>query len=104
MKLAHQLLWRISCGDLAFAQEQSMTSACRKYALEAIQHSEKLIKLANEAHSECDDDRCLVFFGIILDSASKIRQEAENRLKTLEAETAKHGSKSMESTFRIERP
>ena len=78
-----------------------MTPACRKYFLEAIQLSEKLIQLANEAHSECDDDRCLVFFGIILDSASKIRQEAENRLKTLEAETAKHGSRLRGSGFNV---
>ena len=69
-----------------------MTPVCRKYFLEAIQLSEKFIKLANDAQSDCDDDRCLVLFGIILDSASKIRLEAEIRLKMLEAETAKHGS------------
>ena len=68
-----------------------MTAVCRKYCLEAIQLSDKFIKLANDAQSGCDDDRCLVLFGIILDSASKIRLEAETRLKNLEAETAKHG-------------
>jgi hypothetical protein len=31
-----------------------------------------------------------VLFGIILDSASKIRRETEKRLKILAAETAKH--------------
>jgi hypothetical protein len=71
-----------------------MTPACRKYFLEAIQLSDKLIKLANDAQSDCDDDRCLVLFGIILDSASKIRLEAEIRLKMLAAETEKHGSES----------
>ena len=68
-----------------------MTPACRKYCLEAIQLSEKLLKLSQDAQSDCDDDRCLVLFGIILDSASKIHLEAEKRLKILEAETAKHG-------------
>jgi len=67
-----------------------MTSACRKYFIEAIQLSEKFIKLANDAQSDCDDDRCLVLFGIILDSASKIRLEAEKRLKKAGAETAAH--------------
>ena len=67
-----------------------MTPACRKYFLEAIQLSEKFIKLANDAQSDCDDDRCLVLFGIILDSSSKIRLEAEKKLKILEAETAEH--------------
>jgi invasion protein IalB len=68
-----------------------MIFVCRKYCLEAIGLSEKLIKLSQDAHSDCDDDRCLVLFGIILDSASKIRLEAEIRLKMLETETAKHG-------------
>ena len=62
-----------------------MTSACRKYCLEAIQLSEKLLQLSKDAHSDCDDDQCLVLFGIILDSASKIRREAEKRLKILKA-------------------
>jgi hypothetical protein len=67
-----------------------MTSACRKNLLEAIQLSEKLLRLAHNGNAGCDDDRCLVLFGIILDSASKIRMEAETRLKILEAETAEH--------------
>ena len=67
-----------------------MTPVCRNYLIEAIQLSEKFIALANDAQSDCDDDRCQVLFGIILDSASKIRLEAETRLKNLEAETAAH--------------
>ena len=39
---------------------------------------------------DCDDDRCLVLFGIILDSATKIRMAAEKKLKNLEAETVKN--------------
>ena len=77
--------------DLITPQEQRMTSTCRKYCREAIQLSEKFIQLANDGHADCDDDRCLVLFGIILDSASKIRLEAEKRLKKLEEETAEHG-------------
>jgi hypothetical protein len=75
---------------LTFLQEQHMTSACRKYCLEAIELSEKLIKLSQDAHADCDDDHSLVLLGIILDSASKIHLEAEKRLKSLEAKTAKH--------------
>jgi len=78
-----------------------MTPVCRKYFLEAIQLSEKFIQLANDAQSDCDDDRCLVLFGIILDSASKIRLEAEIRLKILEAETAKHGYDFRGSGFNV---
>ena len=66
-----------------------MTSACRKYCKEAIRLSERLLHLSQNGHTDCDDDRCLVLFGIILDSASKIRREAEKRLINLEAETTK---------------
>jgi hypothetical protein len=65
-----------------------MTSACRKFCLEAIQLSERLIQLAQDGNAGCNDDRCLVLFGIILDSASKIRKETEKTLKTLGANTA----------------
>jgi len=46
--------------------------------------SDKLINIAKNAYSDCDDDHCLVLFGIILDSASKMRRETEKRLKELE--------------------
>jgi len=65
-----------------------MTPACRKYCLKAIQLSETLIQLAHDGSAGCHDDRSLVLFGIILDSACRIRLETEKRLKTLEAKTA----------------
>ena len=58
-----------------------MTSSCRKYCLEAIQLSEKLIQLAQDGNAGCDHDACLVLFGIVLDTGSRIRLEAEKRLK-----------------------
>ena len=70
-----------------------MTPVCRKYLLDAIQLSEKLLQLAHDGNADCDDDRCLVLFGIILDSASKIRLEAEKRLKKIEVE--EHLEKSL---------
>jgi hypothetical protein len=57
-----------------------MKYACRKYYLEAIELSEGLIKLSKGAQIVCDDTKSLVFFGIMLDSASKIRLEANKRL------------------------
>ena len=60
-----------------------MTSACRKYCLEAVELSEKLIKLSQSGQIVCDDTNSLVFFGIVLDSASKIQLEAKKRLDEL---------------------
>ena len=70
-----------------------MTSSCRKYCLEAIQLSERFLQLTHDGHADCDDDRCQVLFGIILDAASKIRLEAEKRLKKIEVE--EHLEKSL---------
>ena len=66
-------------------KEQNMTSECRKYCLETIELSEKLIKFSQNAHYDCDDDNCLLLSSIILDSVSKIRLEAEKRLNKLKA-------------------
>lgn len=63
-----------------------MTSKCRKYCLKAIRLSEKLIRLAEDANAGCDQDASLVLFGIILDTGSRIRREAEKRLREIEAE------------------
>jgi hypothetical protein len=71
-------------------KEKHMTSSCRKYCLEVIQLSDKLIQLSNDGNAECNDYRCLVLFGIVLDSAYKLRQEAEKRLQTLKEKTTKH--------------
>ena len=62
-----------------------MRSACRKYCLDAIQLSESLIRLADAGNAGCDHDACLVLFGIILDSGSRVRREAEKRLTEIDA-------------------
>ena len=62
-----------------------MRSAGRKYCLEAIKLSEKLIKLSQDAQSDCDDNNSLVLFGIIMDSASKIHLETKKRLNQIES-------------------
>ena len=81
-----------------------MRSACRKYCLETIQLAEKILQLTHDGHAECDDDRCLVLFGIVLDAASKIRLEAEKRLKKLKVETTKYGSKLKRADARKFKP
>ncbi len=62
-----------------------MTSACRKYCLEAIQLAKLLVRLADAGNAGCDHDACLVLFGIILDSGSRIRRQAEKRLEEIGA-------------------
>ena len=65
-----------------------MKSACRKSCLQVIKLSEQLLKIVNHAHSDCDDDHCLVLFGIDIDPASnsKLPSEAEKPLTQIEAE------------------
>jgi hypothetical protein len=62
-----------------------MPSVCRKYCLDAIHLSEQLIQLAHNGNVSCNHDPCLVLFGIILDAGSRIRRDAEKRLKEIDA-------------------
>jgi invasion protein IalB len=49
-----------------------------------VQLSEKLIDVAKNAYKDCDDDQCLVHFGTVLDSVSKLRRETEIRLEEMQ--------------------
>ena len=70
---------------MALTKEQDINSACLKYCLEEIELSEKPIYLSQDAQHDCDENKSLVLFGMIMDSASKIRLEAKKRLNELEA-------------------
>ena len=61
-----------------------MISACRRHCLETVQLSEKLINIAKNAYSDCDDDQCLVLFGIVLDSVSKVHLATVKRIEEME--------------------
>ena len=61
-----------------------MISACRKHCLETVELTEKLIDIAKNAYSDCDDDHCLVLFGTVLDTASKMRRETQKRIVEME--------------------
>jgi hypothetical protein len=63
-----------------------LTTKCRKFCLEAVRLSEKLIQLARDGNASCDQDANLMLFGLILDAGSIIRLEAEKRLKEIEVE------------------
>ena len=60
-----------------------MRSACHKRCQETVQLSEKLIDVAQNAYKDCDDDQCLVLFGTVLGSVSKLRRETEKRLEEM---------------------
>lgn len=62
-----------------------MTILCRNNCLEAIYLSEILIRMADAGNAGCDYDACLVFYGTVLDAGSRIRREAEKRLKEIDA-------------------
>ena len=61
-----------------------MKPDCRKNCRKAIDLSKQLLDLTSRDNSHCDHDACMVLCGIILDSASVIRREAEKRLAALE--------------------
>jgi len=61
-----------------------MRSACHKRCQETVQLTEKLIDVAKNAYKDCDDDQCLVLFGTVLDSVSKLRRETEIKLEEMQ--------------------
>jgi hypothetical protein len=40
-----------------------------------------MIELANRGYSECQDSGCMILYGIVLDSAYKMKKIAENEKK-----------------------
>jgi len=66
-----------------------MAPECRKYCLQAVHLSEQLIRLAHKSGDVCNDDRCQVLFGIVLDSASKIRLETQKVLENPDPKKSK---------------
>ncbi len=50
---------------------------CNQFIKDALENARQLIVLADEGEAHCNDDGCAVLFGVIRDSAYKIRAEAE---------------------------
>ena len=61
-----------------------MSNECKKYFEKANELSDQLIKLVADGSEKCDDDKCAVLYGIILDSGYKLRMEIQKRLEELE--------------------
>jgi hypothetical protein len=61
-----------------------MKPECKKRFMEVIELSEKIVETAHAGQNDCVDDRSLVFFGIVLDSAYRIQQEANRNLKIIQ--------------------
>jgi hypothetical protein len=61
-----------------------MTNNCLKQIEKAIELAEKMIQLADDVEVRCDDDHCLVVYGVIRDSAYKIRRAAEQETQAIQ--------------------
>ena len=59
---------------------------CKHNLSEAVDLSQKLIDLAKQGNLDCDNDGCLVLFGMMLDSGTRIRTEAQKVLDTLQTQ------------------
>ena len=51
--------------------------ACDKNIQSTIKLSEQMIELATKGYSDCRDTGCLVLYGVVLDSAYKMKKIAE---------------------------
>jgi hypothetical protein len=61
-----------------------MSRADGRYLQEALDFARRLEILANEGDARCDSDGCAVVFGVMRDSAYKIRSQAKQELMRLQ--------------------
>ena len=55
--------------------------ACNKNIQSTLHLTDQMIELANRGYSECQDSGCMILYGIVLDSAYKMKKIAENEKK-----------------------
>lgn len=60
-----------------------MNSMCLKCIRDAMTLADEMLEMVHDSEIYCDDDPCLLVYGIIRDSAYKIRQTAEKQSKIL---------------------
>ena len=54
-----------------------MINECNSYLKKTLDLTDEMIKLADEAETECSDNGCAVVYGILRDSAYRVRKEAQ---------------------------
>jgi len=59
-----------------------------KHIRAAIELAKEMIRMADHAGNTCDDDGCLVVYGVIKDCAYKIKESAQRALQASEERDA----------------
>ena len=54
-----------------------MTNECDRYLEKTLDITDEMIRLADQAEAACSDNRCAVVYGILRDSAYRVRNEAQ---------------------------
>lgn len=58
-----------------------MMKKCNKHIMDALQLVSELLELAENGDNHAEDDNCVVLYGIIRDSAFKIKRAAESEYR-----------------------
>jgi len=59
-----------------------MANSCEQYVAEIFKLTEQMTVLADEGGAVCDEDKCLLLYGVIRDCAYKIRAQANKALES----------------------
>jgi len=51
---------------------------CNEHLLETLELARQLTILADEGEADAEDDGCVVLYGVVRDSAYKMRQQAQH--------------------------
>ena len=54
-----------------------MANECDRYLKKTLDLTDEMIQLADQAEAACNDNGCAVVYGILRDSAYKVKKEAQ---------------------------
>ena len=60
-----------------------MVKSCDSLISQSIDFCDQLIDLAEQGMSACDEEACMIYFGIMLDSAYKLKTVGQMRLRDM---------------------
>lgn len=60
-----------------------MSNNCLEQIFTALKLADEMVRMADQVETKCEDNGCLVVYGVIKDCAYKIRAAAQRELQAL---------------------
>ena len=67
-----------------------MNHNCLEHIFAALELADEMIRMADQLEPKCDDDGCLIVYGVIKDCAYKIKGATERELQAVKKSNGLH--------------